>query len=52
MNSTLEEVLSSPLFAEIRKRGMMEGDHAGGYALAEREAEISALLGSVGRDRM
>ncbi|WP_400239210.1 radical SAM protein [Methanomethylophilus alvi] len=52
MNSTLEEVLSSPLFAEIRKRGMMEGDHAGGCALAEMEAEISALLGSVGRDRM
>jgi MoaA/NifB/PqqE/SkfB family radical SAM enzyme len=44
MNSTLKDVLSSPLFAEIRARGMMEGEHKGGCILIEKEAEIARLL--------
>lgn len=46
MNSTLKDVISSPLFAEIRKRGMMDRDHAGGCALSEIEDDILSILAS------
>ena len=43
---TLLEVLRSPFFKRLREKGLVGGEHDGGCALFEHEADVKALLTS------
>ena len=43
-DASLEEALRSPLFATLREKGLLEGSHKGGCALAEREDQVRNLI--------
>ncbi len=43
INSSLEDVLRSKLFSELRKEGLLEGDHSGGCILLEKEDKVREL---------
>ena len=41
---SLTDALSSPLFRRLEESGWLSGNHAGGCVLAQKEAEVKALL--------
>ena len=43
-DASLEEALKSPLFAKLRDKGLLEGDHKGGCALAGKEEQVKDML--------
>ena len=46
-NRSLDDALRSPLFASIKEKGLLEGAHKGGCALAEREEEVAEICKKV-----
>ncbi len=44
LNHTLLEVLDSPFFKRLREEGLVGGEHDGGCALFQHEAQVRALL--------
>lgn len=42
-DTSLEDALKSPLFNALKEKGLLEGSHKGGCALAGREDQIRAL---------
>lgn len=46
-DGSLEDALRSPLFASIKEKGLLEGSHKGGCALAEREEQIMEIRENV-----
>lgn len=44
-DSSIEEALKSPLFAQLKESGLLGEDHNGGCALAAKEAQVRALAG-------